>query len=82
MRDERILLAECLKRAKDETPEQLATLQSKIAQRLAAAVAIIDVMESAVLSAIEQQGHKSGVDELLDELKSTANDELSKLVEV
>ncbi|WP_434361063.1 hypothetical protein [Parasalinivibrio latis] len=79
--DESILLAECLKRGKEETPEQLATLQSKKAQRLAEAVAIIDGMESAALSAIEYQDHKSGVDELLEALKANANEELAKLME-
>lgn len=76
-----ILKAECDKRGKQETPEQLAATQAAKSQKLAMAVAIIDGMEAAALEAIDSKRNENTLAELSKELKAQANVQLNQLLE-
>ncbi len=75
-----ILQAECDKRGKSETPQELAQKQAAKGQALATAVAIIDGMESAALDAIESKRSENTLAALLDDLQTQASQQLQQLL--
>jgi len=79
--DTSILQAECDKRGRNETPEELANKQINKAKKLAMAVAIIDGMEAAALEAIDSKRNENTLAELLKDLKAQANIQLTELLE-
>jgi len=78
--DLEILQIECDKRELGETPEELATLQQEKAKRLAEAVAIIDGMEDAAITAIGKKLKPNTLADLMTSLRSAADDQLNTLI--
>ena len=75
-----ILQAECDKRGKSETPQELAHKQAAKSESLATAVAIIDGMESAALKAIESKRSENALTKLLEDLQVQADQQLKQLM--
>jgi len=74
-----IVQAECVQRGKNETPDQLATLQIAKANQLATAVAVIDGMESRALADVANAQDQPALDALLADLQTQAQQALQQL---
>lgn len=73
--------AECDERGYNETPLELAEKQIEKSDRLDTAIAVIDGMQSAALSAIQSKRNENTLAELLEELKAKATQKLQELKE-
>lgn len=78
-KDLSILQAECNERGFNEAPLELAENQIRKSDRLDTAIAVIDGMQSAALSAIHSTGNESALAELLEDLKIKAYQKLNEL---
>lgn len=80
-KDIAIQQAECDERGYGETPLELAEKQIKKSDRLDTAIAVVDGMQSAALSAIQSKRNENTLAELLEELKAKATQKLKELKE-